>query len=70
MLTCFTCTTAQIYFMDFQQNKVLFQILAKQVLVQRDLTGKLQPDMFLKTKFLVAGFTLVYVMFKTRAVRD
>ena len=70
MFICFTCTTAQIYFMDFQQNKVLFQILAKQVLVQRDLTGKFQPDMFLKTKFLVAGFTLVYVMFKTRAVRD
>ena len=26
--------------------------------------------MFLKTEFLVAGFTVVYVMFKTRAVSD
>ena len=26
--------------------------------------------MFLKTEFLVAGFTAVYVLFKTRAVSD
>ena len=26
--------------------------------------------MLLKTEFLVAGFTVVYVMFKTRAVSD
>ena len=34
------------------------------------LTGKFKPYIFLKTKFLVAGFTVVYVMLKTRAVSD
>ena len=34
------------------------------------LTGKFKPYIFLKIKFLVAGFTVVYVMFKTRAVSD
>ena len=35
-----------------------------------DLTDKYYPYMFLKTEFLVAGFTVVYVMFKTCDVSD
>ena len=56
-LTYLICPTVQKFFYSFQKRRPRFKFQVKQVL-GGDLSGKFQPNSFLKSRFLVADFTV------------